>query len=188
MKAPFTGVRLAVAALIALSQAGCGAPGAGVGAGPRPGRGDDTVKAADLNLRPRDQVKEGGTLRWGIGEFPAQWNRNHIDGNLASAAVISDALLPSAFLSDGKARLSADRDYVLDARITRRNPRQVVTYTLNPKARWSDGRPITWADYRAQRSEERRVGKEGRSRWERYDQRKKTRKIEITESANRSPR
>ncbi|HLU74154.1 MAG TPA: ABC transporter family substrate-binding protein [Nonomuraea sp.] len=150
MKAPFTGVRLAVAALIALSQAGCGAPGAGVGAGPRPGRGDDTVKAADLNLRPRDQVKEGGTLRWGIGEFPAQWNRNHIDGNLASAAVISDALLPSAFLSDGKARLSADRDYVLDARITRRNPRQVVTYTLNPKARWSDGRPITWADYRAQ--------------------------------------
>src|SRR5690606_34382521 len=108
MKAPFTGVRLAVAALIALFQAGCGAPGAGVGAGPRPGRGDDTVKAADLNLRPRDQVKEGGTLRWGIGEFPAQWNRNHIDGNLASAAVISDALLPSAFLSDGKARLSAD--------------------------------------------------------------------------------
>src|SRR5690606_40748417 len=106
---------------------------AGAGAGARPGRGGGTVRAAGLNLRPPDQVKEGGTLRWGIGEFPTQWTRNHIDGNLASAAVISAALLPSAFLSDGKARLSADRDCVLDARITRRNPRQVVTYTLNPK-------------------------------------------------------
>ncbi|MFG1942577.1 ABC transporter family substrate-binding protein [Nonomuraea sp. NPDC048826] len=151
MKAPSTGVRTAAAAVLALSMAALSAAGCGQrrpDAGPR--QGDDTVKVSDINLQPRDKVVEGGTLRWGINEFPTQWNRNHIDGNLAMAAVVSNALLPSAFTSDGRARLSADRDYVLDARITARSPRQVVTYTLNPKARWSDGKPITWADYRAQ--------------------------------------
>ncbi|MEV4836460.1 ABC transporter family substrate-binding protein [Nonomuraea sp. NPDC049486] len=146
MKAPLTGVRLVVAAVLALTQAGCGTRGPSGGAG----QGDDTIKASDINLQPRDKVKEGGTLRWGINEFPTQWNRNHIDGNLAVAAVVSNALLPSAFTSDGNARLSVNRDYVLEARITDRSPHQVVTYTLNPKARWSDGKPITWADYRAQ--------------------------------------
>ncbi|MGI5274606.1 ABC transporter family substrate-binding protein [Nonomuraea sp. CA-218870] len=146
MKAPLTGARLAVAAALALSPVGCGARGPDTGAG----QGDDTVKVSDLNLQPRDKVAEGGTLRWGINEFPSQWNRNHIDGNLAVAAVVSNALLPSVFASDGQARLSVNRDYVLDARITDRRPRQVVTYALNPKARWSDGKPITWADYRAQ--------------------------------------
>ncbi|GAA4504798.1 ABC transporter family substrate-binding protein [Nonomuraea ferruginea] len=146
MKAPLTGVRLVVAAVLALTQAGCGTRGPSAGAG----QGDDTIKASDINLQPRDKVKEGGTLRWGINEFPTQWNRNHIDGNLAVAAVVSNALLPSAFTSDGNARLSVNRDYVLEARITDRSPHQVVTYTLNPKARWSDGKPITWADYRAQ--------------------------------------
>ncbi|NBF00574.1 ABC transporter family substrate-binding protein, partial [Nonomuraea sp. K271] len=109
-----------------------------------------TVKAYDINPQPRDKVRDGGTLRWGINEFPAQWNRNHVDGNLAMAGVVSNALLPSPFLSDEKAEITVNDNYVIDARVTERRPKQVVTYTLNPKARWSDGRPITWADYRAQ--------------------------------------
>ncbi|YCK35815.1 ABC transporter family substrate-binding protein [Actinomadura sp. ATCC 39365] len=66
------------------------------------------------------------------------------------AAVISNALLPSPFVSDEKAEITVDTDYVLDAKVTDQSPKQVVTYTLNPKARWSDGQPITWADYQAQ--------------------------------------
>ncbi|MGA4996225.1 ABC transporter family substrate-binding protein [Nonomuraea bangladeshensis] len=148
MKAARLVLALAVAAPLALT--GCGDRSGG-GAGGAGGRGDDrTIRAFDINPRPRDQVKDGGTLRWGINELPAQWNRNHVDGNLAVAASVSNALLPAPFYSDEKAEITPDRDYVLEAEVTARRPRQVVTYTLNPKAHWSDGKPITWADYQAQ--------------------------------------
>ncbi|GAA3225976.1 ABC transporter family substrate-binding protein [Nonomuraea helvata] len=141
---------VAVAVTGSLLLAGCGGERAG-GPGGRASGGDErTIKAFDINLQPRDKVKDGGTLRWGINEFPAQWNRNHVDGNLAVAASVSNALLPSPFLSNEKAEISVNHDYVLDAEITRQQPKQVITYRLNPKAKWSDGKPITWADYQAQ--------------------------------------
>jgi peptide/nickel transport system substrate-binding protein len=140
--------RLVVAVAASLSLVSCGG---GTGGGPVAGAGDDRlIKAFDINPQPRDKVQDGGTLRWGITEFPAQWNRNHVDGNLAMAAVVSNALLPSPFVSDEKAEITPNRDYVLEAEVTGQRPKQVVTYTLNPKARWSDGKPITWADYQAQ--------------------------------------
>ncbi|TDE41283.1 ABC transporter family substrate-binding protein [Nonomuraea mesophila] len=143
--------RLVVAVTVTGSFLLAACAGGGGGSGGGAGQGDDrTVKAYDINPQPRDQVKDGGTLRWGINEFPAQWNRNHVDGNLAMATVVSNALLPSPFLSDEKAEITVNDNYVIDARVTQRRPEQVVTYTLNPRARWSDGRPITWADYRAQ--------------------------------------
>jgi peptide/nickel transport system substrate-binding protein len=144
--------RLVVAVTMggSLLLAGCGG-GQGSGPGGQDSAGDErTIKAFDVNPQPRENVKDGGTLRWGINEFPSQWNRNHVDGNLAMAAVISNALLPSPFTSNEKAEISVDRNYVLSAEVTDQRPKQVVTYTLNPKARWSDGKPITWADYQAQ--------------------------------------
>ncbi|SDL87604.1 peptide/nickel transport system substrate-binding protein [Nonomuraea maritima] len=141
---------VAVAVTGALLLTGCG-EGRGGGPGGMDGTGDDrTLKAFDINPQPRENVRDGGTLRWGINEFPAQWNRNHVDGNLAVAAAVSNALLPAPFVSDEKAQISVDPDYVLAAEVTDRRPKQVVTYTLNPRAKWSDGKPITWADYAAQ--------------------------------------
>ncbi|WP_228010514.1 ABC transporter family substrate-binding protein [Nonomuraea phyllanthi] len=141
---------MAAAVAGSLCLAGCGGGSGGGSAGP-PSDGDErTIKAFDINERPREQVKDGGTLRWGINEFPSQWNRNHVDGNLAVAAVVTNALLPTPFVSDEKAEISLNRAYVLDAEVTEQRPKQVVTYQLNPKARWSDGRPITWVDYQAQ--------------------------------------
>jgi len=140
---------VSAAVACALLLAGCGdqrGNSAGIGSA-----GDEReLKAYDINPQPREKVKDGGTLRWGINEFPTQWNRNHVDGNLAMAAVVSNALLPGPFVSNEKAEISVDTDYVLDARVTSEKPKQVVTYRLNPKAKWSDGKPITWADYRAQ--------------------------------------
>ncbi|MEU1719958.1 ABC transporter family substrate-binding protein [Nonomuraea sp. NPDC005692] len=141
---------VAVAVTGSLSLVSCGGGGSGGGSASGTEGAHKTIKAFDINPQPRDKVKDGGTLRWGINEFPTQWNRNHVDGNLAMAAVISNALLPSPFVSDEKAEITVDTDYVLDAKVTDQSPKQVVTYTLNPKARWSDGQPITWADYQAQ--------------------------------------
>ncbi|MDF2710253.1 ABC transporter family substrate-binding protein [Nonomuraea muscovyensis] len=144
--------RLATAMIMAVAVAGplagCGGQG-----GPGGAPGDDgglAVKAFDVNPQPRDRVKDGGTLRWGVNEFPAQWNRNHVDGNLAVAAMITNALLPSPFLSDETAEITPNPDYLVSAEVTRREPKQVITYRLNPEAKWSDGKPITWVDYEAQ--------------------------------------
>lgn len=133
----------------ALLTAGCGSAGVDdadtTTAGVRP-----AVKAVDIGRMPRDRVKEGGVLRWGITESPTQWNLNHVDGNLAEVKRVIDALMPAAFRSDDKAVPSPDTDYVTDARVTATSPRQVVTYELNRRARWSDGKPITWRDYETQ--------------------------------------
>ncbi|GGK99798.1 hypothetical protein Sme01_37750 [Sphaerisporangium melleum] len=137
---------LAVAVPLAVPACGGGRDGDPGGTGAAPGK----VKAFDINPVPRDRVKQGGTLHWGLTEFPTQWNLNHVDGYLAEVKKVIDALMPAAFRSDEKATPTPDTDYVLDARITATSPRQVVTYTLNRKARWSDGRPITWQDYEAQ--------------------------------------
>ncbi|WP_240506718.1 ABC transporter family substrate-binding protein [Thermoactinospora rubra] len=133
----FLVIALAVAPLLA----GCGLI---------PGGGGEAVKAHDLNVVARDRVREGGTLRWGIATFPTQWNANHVDGDSATVRTVVDALMPAPFRSDERGRVSPDADYVLREAVTAVHPRQTVTLRLNPEARWSDGTPITWEDYRAQ--------------------------------------
>ncbi|MFF3667615.1 ABC transporter family substrate-binding protein [Microtetraspora malaysiensis] len=109
-----------------------------------------SLKAYDINPVARDKVKDGGTLKWGLSDFPAQWNINQTDGDSGEAWAVIGALMPITFRSDEKGRLSLDRDYVLQAKVTEKTPHEVVRYTLNPKAKWSDGKPITWQDYAAQ--------------------------------------
>lgn len=143
--------RGAAAALVlaaVLPSAACGSGGEGVGR--HAGGARQAIKAYDVNPLPRSRVRDGGTLQWGLTEFPAQWNINHVDGNLADVKKVVDALMPAAFRADEKATPSPNTDYVTDATVTATNPRQIVTYRLNPRARWSDGTPITWQDYQAQ--------------------------------------
>ncbi|MFD0885962.1 ABC transporter family substrate-binding protein [Streptosporangium algeriense] len=135
-----------------LALTGCGGQGGTGGGGPS-SDGDErgtAIKAYDINPLPRDRVRDGGLLRVGINEYPANWNLNHVDGNLAVVKKVIDALMPSAFRSNEKGEISANTDYLLAGKVTGTRPRQVVTLTLNPRARWSDGTPITWEDYRAQ--------------------------------------
>ncbi|MFW5419619.1 ABC transporter family substrate-binding protein [Nocardiopsis sp. CNT-189] len=108
-----------------------------------------SAEAADINAADRDELADGGTLEWGINEFPAQWNPHHADGNLATVHTVMDALLPAPFEPgpDGGAR--PDPDYLLGADVRRDGGGQVLTLELNPEAHWSDGTPITWKDYRA---------------------------------------
>ncbi|XVQ83752.1 ABC transporter family substrate-binding protein [Microbispora siamensis] len=140
---------VALAALAALWAAGA----CGVQRGPGEsdsGLAPSPVKAYDINPLTRDKVKDGGTLRWGLTDFPTQWNRNHVDGDSTAVKAVTDALMPHTFRSDERGRLTLDTDYVTNARITASSPRQVITYSINPKAKWSDGRPITWTDFAAQ--------------------------------------
>ncbi|MCW2899330.1 MAG: extracellular solute-binding protein family 5 [Streptosporangiaceae bacterium] len=148
MRGPMAG-----ALAMALVAAGCGAPG--------PGRRSAWEPAAqlptfDVNAVPREQLRTGGTLRWPIPELPRQWNLAHADvatGRPAAggaAGEVLPGLMPYVMRCDEKGVPHPDPDYVTDVRLSRRAGRQVVTYTLNRRAVWSDGSPITYRDYAAQ--------------------------------------
>ncbi len=127
------------AALLLACAAGCGAPRGGVTRG----------GAYDIGLTPRARVRDGGTLRLATTEFPAQWNSWHLGGTGLDTARVLRAMMPWLFRSDQYGRVTADRDYLVRARVTRVRPRQVVTYDLNPRAYWSDGTPLGYRDFRA---------------------------------------
>jgi peptide/nickel transport system substrate-binding protein len=121
----------------------------GWAAGRGPAHPGSPIGAYDIAPTPRSGVRDGGTLRLATTEFPIQWNYWHLGGADLDTARILGALMPWLFRSDQHGRVTADPSYLVRAEVTRRRPRQVVTYDLNPRARWSDGTPLGYRDFRA---------------------------------------
>ncbi len=136
-----------VVALLALSGS---VVVAGCGGSEEPGTGASPLKALDIGATPREELRDGGTVRWAVDQFSTQWNYNHLDGAAVATATVIAAVMPSPFDTDERANHSVDRDYLTSAEVTASSPNQVITYKLNPKGRWSDGKPITWSDFEAQ--------------------------------------
>ncbi|MGW4895013.1 ABC transporter family substrate-binding protein [Kitasatospora sp. NPDC004240] len=135
--------RLTAALLLALTTAACSAGPAAV---PRP------VPTSEAPRIDRAALRDGGTLRWAVDAVPATLNVYRPEAG-ADSALIAHALYPSLFRPDAHARPVADPDYLTAAESTPpgRTP-QVVTYRLNPRAVWSDGTPLSVADFAAQRA------------------------------------
>jgi peptide/nickel transport system substrate-binding protein len=57
-----------------------------------------------------------------------------------------NGLLPGTFYTDEKGAFQIDKNYFTDIKLTSTKP-QTLTYTVNPKAKWSDGKPISLADF-----------------------------------------
>ncbi|MFE3542164.1 ABC transporter family substrate-binding protein [Nocardia sp. NPDC059177] len=108
----------------------------------------DIGATSDINPRPRDEVAEGGNLRLAIPNFPPTFNGAHIDADGYVSEVISWTL-PGTLTSDAAGNLEVDHNYFTSIELTGTDPQRIV-YTINPKAVWSDGSPITWADLRSQ--------------------------------------
>lgn len=108
------------------------------------------LPASDVNPTPRDRVVNGGTLRWPLPEFPSQWNFNHVNGTTGAVEHVLQGVLPYLMRADEKAVPHRVPEYLLSATLKRTGRGQTVTYRLNPRARWSDGRPIGYADFVAQ--------------------------------------
>jgi peptide/nickel transport system substrate-binding protein len=114
---------------------------------------DGTVPSAtqnDINPVPRDQLADGGTLRWPLTQLPVNFNLHQFDGPDINTGAVMAALMPSVFVFDAAAAPILRTEYVESAVLTATSPRQVVTYRINPNAIWSDGTPITVADFEAQ--------------------------------------
>ena len=100
-----------------------------------------------MTAMPRDQVQEGGRLVWPISSMPVTWNYGHIDGTEADHAYLKMALLPRIYLTDAAGAPIWNRDYLASEPTLVTEPKQVITYNINPKATWDDGTPITWEDF-----------------------------------------
>lgn len=107
----------------------------------------EALAASDLNPHERDDIQDGGIFRWGINEYPAQFNMAHTDGNLGNVKRVVSAVMPSATRFDDEGGYAPNTDYVLDYELSEDG--LSVEYTLNPDAAWSTGDPITWEDYEA---------------------------------------
>jgi peptide/nickel transport system substrate-binding protein len=102
------------------------------------------------NLMPRDRVQDGGRLTWAINAMPVNFNYGEIDGTDKDTHDIIAAILPSAFSTDAGGTPHWNRDLLASEPAMTVDPKQVVTYRINPKAAWYDGTPITWADFQSQ--------------------------------------
>ncbi|WP_250297969.1 ABC transporter family substrate-binding protein [Streptomyces sp. A 4/2] len=107
------------------------------------------VDGQSMNTHPLSDLKQGGSLRFGIDQWIAQYNINQVDGQQSDGADLDAAILPDLFDLDAKGVGHPNPNFVVSAKVTSTSP-QVVTYELNPKAKWSDGKPLSWKDFQAQ--------------------------------------
>jgi peptide/nickel transport system substrate-binding protein len=139
-----------VAVVLAFTAPACGTNGGGGQTKTTPGMHGASASGADINPVSRDELPDGGTLRWPLVALPPNFNTGELDGTSADAANVAGAVLPSMFRFDSEARPSLNRDYLDSAELTAKEPRQVVIYRINRRAVWDDDTPITAADFEAQ--------------------------------------
>ena len=130
--------RLAAALLVAgLTITGCSS---GDKEAPPAGGNAEVGKTNDINPQDPATLRQGGNLRLAMGGYPSNFNSLHIDGNEADTGAMLRATMPRAFRVGSDGSTTVNTDYFTNVELTGENP-QVVTYTINPKAVWSDGTP-----------------------------------------------
>ncbi|MER7580889.1 ABC transporter family substrate-binding protein [Kitasatospora sp. NPDC097691] len=136
---------LAVAAALAVTACTSGGGGSGDGVAKSESPRQDSQ---DINAKPLDQVKDGGEVRFPLYQWITQWNPFQVDGRYGDAVEIMRTLEPDLFTTDASGNFQPVTDYLQEAKVTSSSP-QVITYKLNPKAKWSDGKPLSYLDFKA---------------------------------------
>ena len=144
---------LTPAIALGLLLSGCATAGGGSSDGSSSSSADTAKPAVstenDINPVDPADLAQGGDLRWPLAQIPTNFNYNELDGTLKDNADVINALMPYAYDFDAKSNPSVNKDYFTSIELTSKSP-QVVTYTINPEAVWSDGSPITANDMIAQ--------------------------------------
>jgi peptide/nickel transport system substrate-binding protein len=139
--------RFAAGALVAaLMIAGCSG---GKQEAPPAGGEAEVGNASDINPQDPATLQKSGNLRLALTGYPSNFNSLHIDGNVADAGAMLRSTMPRAFRVGSDGSTTVNSDYFTNVELTSERP-QVVTYTINPKAVWSDDTPITWEDIASQ--------------------------------------
>ena len=101
----------------------------------------------DVNPQPASKIKQGGTLNYVQVSLCPQFNGNAAGGNLADCSTAMGPLLPFYTYFDGNGNVQVNKDYASSIKVSKVNGKQTVTYALNPKAVWSDGKSVTADDF-----------------------------------------
>jgi peptide/nickel transport system substrate-binding protein len=101
----------------------------------------------DVNPQPASKIKQGGTLNYVQVSLCPQFNGNAAGGNLADCSTAMGPLLPYYTYFDGNGNVQVNKDYATSIKVSKVNGKQTVTYALNPKAVWSDGKSVTADDF-----------------------------------------
>ncbi len=101
----------------------------------------------EINEKPVSQLKQGGTFRYVQVDICPNFNTSAIEGNLLNCSQVMDTMLPGYIRFDKDARIQVNTNYATSIKASRVGGKQTVTYDLNPKAKWSDGKTIGLADF-----------------------------------------
>ena len=100
-----------------------------------------------INEVPVASLKQGGVFRYVQVDICPNFNTSAIEGNLLNCSQVMGTMLPQYIYFDQNAQIQIDKNYAEDVRASRVGGKQTVTYKLNPKAKWSDGKKIGLADF-----------------------------------------
>ncbi len=103
-----------------------------------PGGGSTTVTYVGVS---------GGSISFGMTGSLTGCNPNTPSGDTPATLTVLAGVLPSPYVVDANGMATANADLIASAEPLNLSPLTVV-YTLNPKAVWSDGVPITAADFK----------------------------------------
>lgn len=106
---------------------------------------------SDMNPVPRDELADGGELRFAISLLPSNWLGLNVDGNTVSLNTIDTFTMPTNWIFAADATFDPNPNYVESVEVTDATDTdpQVVTLNLNPDATWNSGDVIDWEDYLA---------------------------------------
>ena len=100
-----------------------------------------------INETPVANLKQGGVFRFVQVDICPNFNTSAIEGNLLNCSQVMDTMLPRFIYFDKNTQIQVDKNYAESLTVSRVGGKQTVTYKLNPKAKWSDGKKIGLADF-----------------------------------------
>ncbi|MGB2721077.1 MAG: ABC transporter family substrate-binding protein [Rhodococcus sp. (in: high G+C Gram-positive bacteria)] len=118
--------------------------------GPNPDAPASFDSGAQINPHPISDLQQGGNMNFPLAQVPQNYNYYQIDGTQVDTNRFYQALMPTAFHAAPDASLTVAADFFTDISESEVDGKQVVTYNINPKAKWSTGRPLDYTDLVAQ--------------------------------------
>lgn len=135
----------AVLVIASLGVASCASGGAASNSDQTPA----TSALQQINPRDVSELKKGGDLRIPIDALPTNYNPLQVNGARVITWQMAEAVLPSAFRNGADGGHELNESFFSSVELTGTDP-QVITYTINPEAKWSNGRSLSWEDLRDQ--------------------------------------
>ena len=91
-------------------------------------------------------VSKGGTLTYSLEKTIDNWNVLTSAGDTFETAEVEDSIYPAVFTVLPDLSPTLNTDLMVSADVTSSTP-QTIVYKINPKAVWSDGKPINADDF-----------------------------------------